>query len=138
MYTKLIILCGILLQYISQTDAFSTYTHNLHNLRSLHNLHSLTSLNAMDRRTFSGLIGGIASGICFAQSSFAVESAKPDDNRPLTEAEMEEYNKLLEEAKRIQNIIDVNKKAAEQDMLQNKDEFRKNLLQRIFGNLFDK
>lgn len=134
MYTKLILFCGILLQYMSQTDAFSTYTYK----HDLSYLHSLTSLNAMDRRTFSGLLGCIATGICFTQPSYAVESAKPDDNRPLTEAEMEEYNKLLEEAKRIQNIIDVNKKAAEQDMLQNKDEFRKNLLQRLFGNVFDK
>ena len=34
--------------------------------------------------------------------------AQPSENRPLTPAEMEEYNKLLEEAKRIRSIIDTN------------------------------
>jgi hypothetical protein len=43
-------------------------------------------------------------------SAFAEENI---ENKPLTEEEMKEYQKLLEEAKRIKSIIDANKNAAE-------------------------
>lgn len=37
-----------------------------------------------------------------------------EENKPLTPQEMEEYNRLLEEAKRIQSIIDANIKASDE------------------------
>jgi hypothetical protein len=55
----------------------------------------------------------IKSCICIPiaiKSTYAEENI---ENKPLTEDEMKEYQRLLEEAKRIKNIIDANKKAAE-------------------------
>lgn len=48
-----------------------------------------------------------------------------EDNRPLTPEEMEEYNRLLEEAKRIKSIIDANIKAADEELAKTKQELRK-------------
>jgi hypothetical protein len=47
-------------------------------------------------------------------------------DRPLTEEEMIEYNKLLEEAKRIQNIIDINIKAADEEFNKIENNLKKN------------
>lgn len=56
-------------------------------------------------------------------------NAKEDDtNRPLTPKEMEEYNRLLEQAKRIQGII----KTAEDNMLQDKNNLKKYFFERVF------
>lgn len=49
--------------------------------------------------------------------------AYTDDNPPLTEAEMEEYKKLLKDAERIKSIIDANKKA----FIREETEIKKNL-----------
>ncbi len=56
---------------------------------------------------------------------------------PLTPEEMEEYNRLLKEAKRIQGIIDINKKAAEEDMADTKSEMKKAMLKRFFPMVYD-
>ena len=45
-----------------------------------------------------------------------VQDVKAQD-RPLTDEEMKEYNKLLEEAKRIKNIIDANVNASKKLLL---------------------
>jgi hypothetical protein len=135
MFTKLLICCGLALQVL-QTDAFSMGPYPLKMRDS-----GMPVENSMNRRVFTNFIGA-STAVAFVSSSLhslpSYASEPSDDNRPLTKAEMEEYNKLLEEAKRIQNIIDMNKKAAEQDMLQNKDEFRRNLLKKLFGNVFEK
>ena len=62
--------------------------------------------NMITRRNL--LIGCLSSSICPRKAVYATTV----DNPPLTPAEMEEYNRLLKEAKRIQQIIDVNIKAA--------------------------
>jgi hypothetical protein len=49
-----------------------------------------------------------------------------EENRPLTPEEMEEYNRLLEEAKRIQSIIDSNIKAADEEFAKRLKEIQKN------------
>lgn len=54
-----------------------------------------------------------------------VNADEDEDNRPLTPKEMEEYNRLLEEAKRIKNIIDANIKAADEELAKTKQELRK-------------
>lgn len=56
------------------------------------------------------------------------------ENKQLTPEELLEYNKLLDQAKRIQDIIDVNKKALEE---QNKDILKNIFFDRIFSELFD-
>jgi len=54
-----------------------------------------------------------------------VNADEEQDNRPLTPEEMEEYNRLLEEAKRIKSIIDANIKAADEEFAKTKQELRK-------------
>ncbi len=54
-----------------------------------------------------------------------VNADEDQDNRPLTPEEMEEYNRLLEEAKRIKSIIDANIKAADEELAKTKQELRK-------------
>jgi septal ring factor EnvC (AmiA/AmiB activator) len=54
-----------------------------------------------------------------------VNADEDDNNRPLTPEEMEEYNRLLEEAKRIKSIIDANIKAADEELSKTKQELRK-------------
>lgn len=49
---------------------------------------------------------------CIAGIVLVPKIAKSEeDNRPLTDEEMEEYKKLLIEAERIKSVIDANKKA---------------------------
>lgn len=54
-----------------------------------------------------------------------VNADEDQDNIPLTPEEMEEYNRLLEEAKRIKSIIDANIKAADEELAKTKQELRK-------------
>ena len=54
----------------------------------------------------------LASSICLMTDKVLAIDNK--DNPPLTPAEMEEYKKLLKEAKRIQSIIDMNIKAQDE------------------------
>ena len=54
-----------------------------------------------------------------------VNADEDNDNRPLTPEEMEEYNRLLEKAKRIKSIIDANIKAADDELAKTKQELRK-------------
>jgi hypothetical protein len=56
-----------------------------------------------------------------------VNAGEDDDdvNRPLTPEEIEEYNRLFEEAKRIKSIIDANIKAADEELAKTKQELRK-------------
>jgi hypothetical protein len=56
---------------------------------------------------------------------------------PLTPEEMDEYNRLLKEAKRIQGLIDMNKKAAEEDMADTKFAMKKAMLKRFFPMVYD-
>jgi len=55
----------------------------------------------------------ISSAICFRRPS---DVDAEIENKPLTPAEMEEYKRLLKEAERIQMIIDINIKAANQTL----------------------
>jgi hypothetical protein len=48
------------------------------------------------------------------------------ENKPLTKEEMEEYERLLEQAKRIQSIIDSNIKASNEQFEKQLKELKKN------------
>lgn len=56
----------------------------------------------------------VSSAICFKES--IPVKASENENKPLTPEEMEEYKRLLKEAERIQMIIDINIKAANQTL----------------------
>lgn len=56
------------------------------------------------------LLRSLGTGICLISDKVLAN----DDNPPLTPAEMEEYKKLLQEAERIQKIIDINIKAQDE------------------------
>ena len=55
-----------------------------------------------------------------------------EENKPLTPDEMDEYNRLLEQAKRIQDIIDIHKQ-----QLDDEDSLKNIFFDRIFSELFD-
>jgi len=80
----------------------------------------------VSRRQMVKLLGV---GICYPNLALAEDDPA---NPKLTEAEMEEYNRLLKEAKRIQSIIDINVKAAEENMVQDRNNLKKSLFERLF------
>lgn len=60
-------------------------------------------------------------------------SVAQEENKPLTPEEMGEYNRLLEQAKRIQDIIDINK----QQLDDGENTLKNIFFDRIFSELFD-
>lgn len=55
-------------------------------------------------------------GACAVLQKQKPALAIDEENRPLTPAEMEEYNKLLKDAERIQSIIKATKEGFERDL----------------------
>lgn len=99
-YLNLLLLC---FSYVTYTSAFNPMA-------------SLTRRNL--------LFSCASSVVCFKRPVMAEDVS----NKPLTSAEMEEYNRLLKEASRIQSIIDANIKAANKTL--EEDSFKL----RIFHN----
>jgi len=95
MFTKYLV---IVLTLFASANAYSTSFVMCNNKRDA---------KVMSRRVFTVLSTSLISSPVFSQDV---------ENKPLTPEEMEEYNKLLEEAKRIQNIIDLNIKAADEEL----------------------
>jgi len=58
------------------------------------------------------LLMGLGTCAVLQKPAFAID----EENRPLTPAEMEEYNKLLKDAERIQSIIKATKEGFERDL----------------------
>lgn len=67
------------------------------------------------RHFISSCIAGITLRKQFISSAEAAQDVN-DDNPPLSAEEMKEYEKLLKEAERIKNIIDLNIKAADEEL----------------------
>lgn len=70
----------------------------------------ITAFNINHMITRRSLLMTSMTSICFTRPP--ANAHQTDDNPPLTPAEMQEYKRLLKEAERIQNIIDINMKAA--------------------------
>lgn len=80
---------------------------------SAFNLNNAIAQNtAISRR---GLLKLIPTLTLFAPAVPTLSASPEEENKPLTPEEMEEYNRLLEEAKRIQSIIDANIKASDEE-----------------------
>jgi len=85
-------------------------------------VYSYTPLNTMITRR-SLIVSTLLAPLPFISQK--VNAGEDDVNRPLTPEEIEEYNRLFEEAKRIKSIIDANIKAADEELAKTKQELRK-------------
>jgi hypothetical protein len=70
------------------------------------NNHQKYSNNQISRKV---VVNAITFALCNSVLSSVINAQETNDNKPLTPAEMQEYNRLLKQAKQIQSIIDANK-----------------------------